>query len=829
MKNSIVSVEYSTGYRATTKFEKIADKTWRQGPVAAKITWRETNRDEWSVYLSRIEPNSGKEQRAILNLFKKEIRIYNTSGSYVKFSITNIAGTPGGGAPKAGAANLQNVARGKRATQSSTALGATASRAVDGVTDGNWNKNSVTHTNLEYRPWLQIDLGAVYDISEIKIYNRTDSRQVQDRLNNFWVVYSDSEIISNGSTRNGTSVKPFGSTGPLGASTQNPRILRQNAKNVRYIRIYLTGTNYLHLAEVQVFGVPSVTSAPTANRTSQNCSINDWAGDWNTNFNLISWKAQPDGSLKGTYNTQKHFVEARPVSGNSCELEGTWKHRGSSSQGRIKFTMNPDKRSFKGVWGSGNAVPGSNWSGTLKSRAVATATPTTRTPTPQPPVSTSSRTATGNRVNVAKCPEGNIPANDGECVLRIWFFPKPGVTLNQANSIARTNDWVLANRAQITEAWSKGVIDAYAFGMLSDGSLAVPVQKEFKTFKPGTNFNARGRADGFFMALKSAVKPLTAATRSSGGTAPVRKLYARRSTLQPVDYFRVEPDEVLFSPFHCQAGIGNLMIDGWRNASRPLLEEAGRMWLAKKKTTNNSVTLKQLEDKVRNPRSSNDVTRWEFAPLMLRIAWKALAAPRPTRAQLQFRKAFENYAACDENKLNRITLGMWNRHIGKGNDLSGNHWIGSVPPYKPALLSIVFTGDKPKTSEGFLPLENPLHLGARGKDAISLLYKPMMVKNIPDIDDRENLRSLDEEMTKTAVAVGLGSAFAGGAAFSTAVGVVPFQNILKKGKFTSQANIDIKIRNFEELVRQKPGMEGKTAAEVERIVAKESADEGNWR
>jgi hypothetical protein len=40
---------------------------------------------------------------------------------------------------------ISNVARGKTATQSSTAFGGDASRALDGNTDGDFNAGSVTH------------------------------------------------------------------------------------------------------------------------------------------------------------------------------------------------------------------------------------------------------------------------------------------------------------------------------------------------------------------------------------------------------------------------------------------------------------------------------------------------------------------------------------------------------------------------------------------------------------------------------------------------------------------------------------------------------------
>lgn len=69
---------------------------------------------------------------------------------------------------------LTNVAKDRPTQQSSNAHGRTSENAVDGNTDGSWNGASVTHTNFETDPWWEVDLGDVYNISHIIIYNRTD-------------------------------------------------------------------------------------------------------------------------------------------------------------------------------------------------------------------------------------------------------------------------------------------------------------------------------------------------------------------------------------------------------------------------------------------------------------------------------------------------------------------------------------------------------------------------------------------------------------------------------------------------------------------------------
>lgn len=68
-----------------------------------------------------------------------------------------------------------NIAVGRPATQSSTAFGAAASRAVDGNTDQSWAGGSVSMTSQQSNPWWQVDLGSNQQIKSITVWNRSDS------------------------------------------------------------------------------------------------------------------------------------------------------------------------------------------------------------------------------------------------------------------------------------------------------------------------------------------------------------------------------------------------------------------------------------------------------------------------------------------------------------------------------------------------------------------------------------------------------------------------------------------------------------------------------
>jgi hypothetical protein len=156
----------------------------------------------------------------------------------------------------------ENIAVGCHAYQSSTYDGREASTAVNGNTDGNGLKN-VTATQQDPQAWWEVDLGKFAIIDEIRVWNRTDEpfdqMQPRDlytaRLFPCWCMIG---------------AEPFKKEIHLNAVKENIREavakvkftenMRMNSWRCpantqgRYIRIQLEGFNFLHLAEVQVFG-----------------------------------------------------------------------------------------------------------------------------------------------------------------------------------------------------------------------------------------------------------------------------------------------------------------------------------------------------------------------------------------------------------------------------------------------------------------------------------------------------------------------------------------------------------------------------------------------
>ncbi len=87
----------------------------------------------------------------------------------------------------------RNVARGGKASQSTTAYGGDAGKAIDGNTSGNYGDGGQTHTEEgTTNPWWQVDLGSEYPINAIVIWNRTDDG-LGKRLGNFTLKVLDGD------------------------------------------------------------------------------------------------------------------------------------------------------------------------------------------------------------------------------------------------------------------------------------------------------------------------------------------------------------------------------------------------------------------------------------------------------------------------------------------------------------------------------------------------------------------------------------------------------------------------------------------------------------
>lgn len=178
------------------------------------------------------------------------------TGRYVRVQLANASEVISLAEVEVYGTNVEsNIALAGTATQSSTAAGGIASRAIDGTTNGVWSSDSVTHTNFGSQGYLTVDLGSVKTINSIKLWNRTDC--CSNRLTNYHVFVSD--VAFTGTTvadsQAQTGVTDNHQAGTAGTTTD----ITVN-RTGRYVRVQLSNTdassgeNILSLAEIQVMG-----------------------------------------------------------------------------------------------------------------------------------------------------------------------------------------------------------------------------------------------------------------------------------------------------------------------------------------------------------------------------------------------------------------------------------------------------------------------------------------------------------------------------------------------------------------------------------------------
>lgn len=148
-----------------------------------------------------------------------------------------------GGTISCGAAT--NLALNRPAYQSSTS-GWSKANDAQGAVDGQKNGGYGFHTNIEARPWWQVDLQQVATLCEIRVFNRLGeacrARSLQVLVSNdgqnWYAVYSPAA----GSCFGGTDGKPL----VIG--------LAGRGIAARYVRLQLNETTYFHLDEVEIYG-----------------------------------------------------------------------------------------------------------------------------------------------------------------------------------------------------------------------------------------------------------------------------------------------------------------------------------------------------------------------------------------------------------------------------------------------------------------------------------------------------------------------------------------------------------------------------------------------
>jgi hypothetical protein len=299
-------------------------------------------------------------------------------------------GAPGArpDAPRATPESSASVARGKPASQSSQAYAAPAGRAVDGNSDGDYNRGSVTHTDSEREAWWQVDLGVSHRIDRVAVWNRTDC--CAERLSKFYVLVSDAPFSA--SSLQAVLSQPGVSHYYVDGVAARPTEIRI-ARTGRYVRVQLTGTNFLSLAEVDVVGAPGGgTPQPVVPKSAGiDVGLRGFGGTWDTNWGTMIL-AQDGARVTGTYTQKDGRIDAT-LSSDGRSISGTWgqapTYTPPSHSGRMQITLSSDQNRLTGRWWYGQNGDSGEWTGTRRDSAPGSVPPasspaTTRPAAPSP-------------------------------------------------------------------------------------------------------------------------------------------------------------------------------------------------------------------------------------------------------------------------------------------------------------------------------------------------------------------------------------------------------------------------------------------------------------
>jgi len=171
------------------------------------------------------------------------VKVQLAGTGYLSLAEVQVLGTTG-------AAPVVNLSQGQPALQSSVGFGGDAAKAVDGNTDGRYANGSVTHTNAGVQPWWQVDLGRIALVESVRIYNRSDC--CAGRLSDFYVFVADTDL----SGRSVAQLVGDPQVARVRVSSLNgaASLTLPLAAQGRFVKLQLNGSDYLSLAEVQVFG-----------------------------------------------------------------------------------------------------------------------------------------------------------------------------------------------------------------------------------------------------------------------------------------------------------------------------------------------------------------------------------------------------------------------------------------------------------------------------------------------------------------------------------------------------------------------------------------------
>lgn len=160
---------------------------------------------------------------------------------------------------------------------------ADAAGGCDGIKNGEWG----FHTGDSMDPWWQVDLGEVQPLARVAIWNRKDAAE---RARQIKVLLSDDgQHFHQVYQHDGTVFQGFADGKPL--------VVQLKGQGGRFVRLALPGRVYLHLDEVEVFGVADAQKNLALHRPADQVSVSAWSVDHQVRPVAVDWSARAKQTL----------------------------------------------------------------------------------------------------------------------------------------------------------------------------------------------------------------------------------------------------------------------------------------------------------------------------------------------------------------------------------------------------------------------------------------------------------------------------------------------------------------------------------------------------
>ncbi len=281
------------------------------------------------------------------------------------------------------------------------------------------------------------------------------------------------------------------------------------------------------------------------------------------------------------------------------------------------------------------------------------------------------------------CTDGKVNGVNGGCLYEVKFHNENNLSLEQAKTVASYSGWTLATADELSAAYNRLNYGHFAYGMLADGQMSVPVQSDMGTFKKGVNIGVNGGNQGFFYTIKPgtpivkrppavvAASPSNNTIKLSGNAGNPIAINNSEGGFYAREFFKLngipykDSDAAKYREYEKKYanGIGNIMQDKWDDANyQPILNRALSRYIVEKfpnSYRDNSIHLFEYLKSLILSKDENctdcEIARYEFVGFFVPEYLKMLR----TGSNPALRQQFSEYVSYHIASASRKSLVAW--------------------------------------------------------------------------------------------------------------------------------------------------------------------------